>query len=79
MPNGPAQALPPVVSCVLSQGTVLPPISRLLVTLASAVARWELRQKTRRDLARLDRRLLQDVGLDHLCAGDDTPKPVDWT
>ena len=79
MPNGPAQALPPVVSSVLSPGTALPPISRLLVTLVSAVARWELRQKTRRDLARLDRRLLQDVGLDHLCLGDDTPKPVDWT
>jgi uncharacterized protein YjiS (DUF1127 family) len=41
----------------------LPPLSRLLVTLALTFAAWETRARGRRALARLDDHLLRDIGL----------------
>lgn len=41
----------------------LPPLSRLLVGAGLALARWELRHRTRGALKRLDPHLLRDIGL----------------
>jgi uncharacterized protein YjiS (DUF1127 family) len=41
----------------------LPPLSRLLVTLALTFAAWETRARGRRALAHLDDHLLRDIGL----------------
>lgn len=41
----------------------LPPLSRLLVQVGFALARWEMRQRTRGALNRLDPHLLRDIGI----------------
>lgn len=41
----------------------LPPLSRLLVSVALTLADWETRRRGRRALARLDDHLLRDIGL----------------
>lgn len=53
----------------------LPPLSRLLVVLALAVARWEDRRRTRSALARLDDHLLRDIGLPTDHAQTECAKP----
>ena len=53
----------------------LPPLSRLLVVLALAVARWEDRRRTRSALARLDDHLLRDIGLPEDHAQTECAKP----
>lgn len=53
----------------------LPPLSRLLVVLALAVARWEDRRRTRSALARLDDHLLRDIGLPMDHAQTECAKP----
>jgi uncharacterized protein YjiS (DUF1127 family) len=53
----------------------LPPLSRSLLALALAVARWEDRQRTRSALARLDDHLLRDIGLPQDHAKTECAKP----
>ena len=53
----------------------LPPLSRSLLALALAVARWEDRQRTRSALARLDDHLLRDIGLNDGRATREAAKP----
>lgn len=53
----------------------LPPLSRMLVTLALMVARWDDRSRTRQSLARLDAHLIRDIGLDAAKAAKETAKP----
>jgi uncharacterized protein YjiS (DUF1127 family) len=43
--------------------TELPPLSRLLVSVALRLAAWETRRRGRHALARLDDHLLRDIGL----------------
>ncbi|NBE08639.1 DUF1127 domain-containing protein [Paragemmobacter ruber] len=52
-----ARPLPHVLSAPL------PPLSRLLVSVALTLADWEARRRGRRALARLDEHLLRDIGL----------------
>lgn len=53
----------------------LPPLSRLVVTLALTVAAWELRHRSRKHLTRLSPTLLQDIGLDATDASTEAAKP----
>ncbi|MBU9696295.1 DUF1127 domain-containing protein [Rhodobacteraceae bacterium HSP-20] len=53
----------------------LPPLSRALVSLALAVARWEDRRRTRSALARLDSHILADIGLTSAAAQVECRKP----
>lgn len=53
----------------------LPPLSRLLVTLALNVATWELRYRTRKQLSDLPTHMLRDIGLDEQDAALETEKP----
>lgn len=53
------KALPPDAITLLN----LPPLSRVLVTAGFAMARWEMRRRTRGALKRLDPHLLRDIGL----------------
>ncbi|PJF10904.1 DUF1127 domain-containing protein [Pseudorhodobacter sp. MZDSW-24AT] len=46
----------------------LPPLSRLVLAAAVRVMAWETRQRTRKDLRRLDGHLLRDIGVDPLTA-----------
>ncbi len=61
----------------LPAGTLahLPPLSRLAVRLADLVVTWEGRQRSRKQLLRLDARLLRDVGLDGSVARNESAKP----
>jgi uncharacterized protein YjiS (DUF1127 family) len=53
----------------------LPPVSRVAFALAQVVLTWETRRQTRRDLARLDPHLLNDIGLTSRLAGSECEKP----
>jgi uncharacterized protein YjiS (DUF1127 family) len=53
----------------------LPPLSRLLVTLALTVAAWELRHRTRKHLADLPEQMLRDIGLNPNDAAIEAEKP----
>lgn len=53
----------------------LPPLSRLVVTLALTVAAWELRHRSRKQLNRLSPVLLRDIGLDPEKATAEAAKP----
>lgn len=63
----------PTVSLALPQH--LPALSRGLVALALAFARWEDRRLTRRALARLDDHMLNDIGLCAISAQSEAQKP----
>ncbi len=45
------------------RATQLPPLARLLVAAAMTVTHWDDRRQTRKALAKLDNRLLDDIGL----------------
>ncbi len=62
-----ALALPPLAA--------LPPVSRLLVTVALTLARWDDRRRSRRALARLDAHMLRDIGLNAPRAAAECGKP----
>jgi uncharacterized protein YjiS (DUF1127 family) len=53
----------------------LPPVSRALVALAVAVARWDNRLRTRHALSRLDDHILKDIGLSPDHARTEADKP----
>ncbi len=53
----------------------LPPLSRALVALGLAVARWDERRRSRHALARLDGHILNDIGLTPDRARDEVEKP----
>jgi uncharacterized protein YjiS (DUF1127 family) len=53
----------------------LPPLSRLLVSLALTVAAWELRARTRKQLGQLDPHMLRDVGLSETTSRAEAEKP----
>jgi uncharacterized protein YjiS (DUF1127 family) len=53
----------------------LPPVSRVAFAVAQAVLTWETRRQTRRDLARLDAHLLNDIGLTRHLAECECEKP----
>ena len=53
----------------------LPPLSRLLVSLALTVTVWELRQRTRAALGKLSPDRLADIGCDPLTAEVEAAKP----
>ena len=52
----------------------LPPLSRLVLAAAVRVVTWESRQRTRKDLRRLDGHLLRDVGLDPMTAESESTR-----
>jgi uncharacterized protein YjiS (DUF1127 family) len=53
----------------------LPPLSRVIVSLALAVADWELRHRTRKHLAGLTSHQIKDIGLDPMTAASEAAKP----
>ncbi|MFM7445911.1 MAG: DUF1127 domain-containing protein [Tabrizicola sp.] len=53
----------------------LPPISRVLVGLGLALARWGFRHRTRTALSRLDPHLLRDIGLSQDKRATECAKP----
>jgi uncharacterized protein YjiS (DUF1127 family) len=53
----------------------LPPLSRMVVTLALTVAAWELRHRTRKQLTGLSQSILADIGLDRHAAEQEAEKP----
>ena len=53
----------------------LPPLSRMLVTLALTVAAWELRHRTRKALRDLPNDRLRDIGCDMVTAQIEAEKP----
>lgn len=56
----------------------LPPLTRALLGAAVTVHLWELRWRTRQSLARLDDRLLKDIGLSRAEAAREWDKPFWW-
>jgi|APEBP8051073178_1049388.scaffolds.fasta_scaffold00020_272 uncharacterized protein YjiS (DUF1127 family) len=56
-------------------GTSLPPLSRLVLSVARNVVVWESRHRTRRALARLDQQILRDIGLSEVEAAVELEKP----
>ncbi len=59
----------------LSQPASLPPVSRMLVSVALALAAWDDRRRTRASLSKLDANLLQDIGLGADRAASECAKP----
>lgn len=59
----------------LPQTASLPPLSRMLVSVALALAEWDDRRRTRASLARLDSHLLKDIGLGADRAATECAKP----
>ena len=53
----------------------LPPLSRVLVSLALTVAAWELRHRTRKHLSHLPSETLRDIGLSEAAASLEAEKP----
>ena len=53
----------------------LPPLSRMLVSVALVLASWDDRRRTRSSLARLDDHLLADIGLGSDNAATEYAKP----
>ncbi len=53
----------------------LPPLSRIVVSLALRVTAWEMRYRTRRQLTGLPDHLLRDIGLDAAQASAEIEKP----
>ena len=53
----------------------LPPLSRSLLRLTLIAVTWEMRRRTRRDLARLPAHMLRDIGLDPFVAVQEAAKP----
>lgn len=53
----------------------LPPLSRLLVTLALTVAAWELRHRTRHALRHLPPERMSDIGCDPMMVSAEASKP----
>jgi uncharacterized protein YjiS (DUF1127 family) len=53
----------------------LPPLSRMLVSVALTLAAWDNRRRSRAALGRLDSHLLQDIGLGHDRAASECTKP----
>lgn len=62
-------------SRALPQTASLPPVSRMLVSVALALAAWDDRRRTRASLARLDMHLLKDIGLGADRAAHECAKP----
>lgn len=73
MPRTAAPA--PFRSLALPAPASLPPVSRLLVSLALMLVAWDDRRRTRRALARLDAHLLRDAGLSDQIRDAETLKP----
>lgn len=53
----------------------LPPVSRMLVSVALLLAQWEDRRRSRASLAKLDDHLLNDIGLGQTRAAEECAKP----
>ena len=53
----------------------LPPLSRLALGLVLTFVTWDLRRRTRSDLAKLSPHLLNDVGIDGPLAETEIAKP----
>ena len=53
----------------------LPPLSRLVVSLALTVTKWEMRYRTRKHLTDLPHQMLADIGLDPFSAEQEGAKP----
>lgn len=64
-----ARALPRAIP------TSLPPLSRLLVSVALLLAAWEQRRNSRSALIRLDDHILRDIGLTPDQAQSEGTKP----
>ncbi len=53
----------------------LPPVSRLLISVALMLARWDTRLRSRNALSNLDLHLLRDIGLTDMTRQDECGKP----
>lgn len=70
-----SRALPTREALVLPSLASLPPVSRLMVSVALTLARWEERRRSRRALSLLDAHMLRDIGLTEARANAETGKP----
>lgn len=64
-----------LIDAVALSARPLPPLSRLAVSLALTVTKWEMRYRTRKHLADLPQQMLTDIGLDPLAAELEGAKP----
>ena len=55
--------------------SAMPPLARFAFAAADLVLRWEVRRRLRRDLSRLDKHLLKDIGLLPHLADAECAKP----
>ena len=53
----------------------LPPLSRIVVSLALTIAAWEMRHRTRKHLTGLPQTILSDIGLDNHAVQQECAKP----
>lgn len=70
-----SRSLPAAPVLILSRAQALPPVSRLVLTLAQTVVTWDLRRQGRRALRRLDPQQLDDIGLTPDHAAQEALKP----
>lgn len=60
---------------VVFRPAALPPLSRMVLAVATLVVTWEIRNRSRKGLGQLDARLLHDIGVDALTAQDQAQRP----
>lgn len=63
---------------LLERSQSLPPLTRVLMGLTMVVLNWEMRQRTRQSLAKLEDHLLDDIGLNRFEAQEEWAKPFWW-
>ena len=63
------------VETLVFRPATLPPLSRVVLRAAVLVMTWETRAKTRKQLRKLDRNILKDIGIDPMTAEAEAERP----
>lgn len=63
------------VETLVFRPATLPPLSRVVLRAAVLVMTWETRAKTRKQLRKLDRHILKDIGIDPMTAQAEAERP----
>ncbi|MEF3047777.1 DUF1127 domain-containing protein [Pseudotabrizicola sp. L79] len=63
------------VETLVFRPATLPPLSRVVLRAAVLVMTWETRAKTRKQLRKLDRHMLKDIGIDPMTAQAEAERP----
>lgn len=63
------------VETLVFRPATLPPLSRVVLRAAVLVMTWETRAKTRKQLRKLDRHILKDIGIDPMTAEAEAERP----